>query len=333
MRKECDLSVTHCAQTGSAPLNALLRMGLNPQLSPSSFAENPVALLQMEPWYSDLGAKVTFDRAKCASLQKMYHKYLQLKFCMQYPAKKKRLLRRYMPWPVLIGSLGVFHEVPCSVPQSSIIDTASPTIPTVFPLKHLSEMPFASHCKLFLPMSSGEALSEGNHGINAFGETSTSNALPQPKFATWNLKMPKRSGDSKPLNIRDSSRWTSGGVYVMLIADLMLIASFATKVHPTTSRLLPNKLLWQHLGLPETIANGYPFHAEGCEKLLRRWTTVPSKNLQHLGSDWWHAHFGLVFLKWSFAVNRILKLDYLQSSKHLNMLQIWSISSNARNNY
>ena len=133
---------------------------------------------------------------------------------------------------------------------------------------------------------------------------------------TW--KCPERRGDSRPLNIRDSSRWTFGGVYVMLIADLMLIASFATKVHPTTSRLLPNKLLWQHLGLPETIANGYPFHAEGCEKLLRRWTTVPSKNLQHLGSNM-KCSFWFV-LTWSFAVNRILKLDYLQSSKHLNML-------------
>lgn len=127
--------------------------------------------------------------------------------------------------------------------------------------------------------------SDGNHGIN--------------RNWTWNLKMPKRSGDSKPLNIRDSSRWTFGGVYVMLIADLMLIATFATKVHPTTSRLLPNKLLWQHLGLPETIASGYPFHAEGCEKLLRRWTTAPSKNLQHLGSNmkcsFWFGVLKMVF--------------------------------------
>ena len=74
------------------------------------------------------------------------------------------------------------------------------------------------------------------------------------------------------------------GVYVMLIiANILSI--FATKVHPTTSRLLPNKLLWQHLGLPETIANGYPFHAEGCEKLLRRWTTAPWKNL-HWAMNW-----------------------------------------------
>ena len=287
MRKECDLSVTHPIMRKQVQLHSTRCWEWDWILSfhQGSFAENPVALLQMEPWYSDLGAKVAFDQAKCNSLQKMYHKYLQLKFCMQYPAKKNRLLRRYMPWPVLIGSLGVFHEVPCSVPQSSIIDTASPTIPTVFPLKHLSEMPFASHCKLFLPMSSGEALSDGNHGIN--------------RNWTWNLKMPKRSGDSKPLNIRDSSRWTFGGVYVMLIADLMLIASFATKVHPTTSRLLPNKLLWQHLGLPETIASGYPFHAEGCEKLLRRWTTAPSKNLQHLGSNmkcsFWFGVLKMVF--------------------------------------
>lgn len=161
MRKECDLSVTHPIVRKQVQLHSTRCWEWDWILSfhQGSFAENPVALLQMEPWYSDLGAKVTFDQAKCASLQKMYHKYLQLKFCMQYPAKKNRLLRRYMPWPVLIGSLGVFHEVPCSVPQSSIIDTASPTIPTVFPLKHLSEMPFASHCKLFLPMSSGEALS------------------------------------------------------------------------------------------------------------------------------------------------------------------------------
>lgn len=118
----------------------------------------------------------------------------------------------------------------------------------------------------------------------------------------WCFQLPARCpepenalgwGDSN-LEHQFSSRWTSAGVcHVNCWSHVQRIA---TKVHPTTSRLLPNKLLWQHLGLPETIANGYPFHAEGCEKLLRRWTTVPSKNL-------------LILVKRSFAVSRILKLD------------------------
>ena len=94
---------------------------------------------------------------------------------------------------------------------------------------------------------------------------------------------------------------------------------------------------WENWWIPTVLQLHFlmctiSIHAEGCEKLLRRWTTVPSKNLQHLGSNM-KCWFWFGDLKWSFAVNWILKLDYLQSSKHLNMLQIWSISSNARNNY